>query len=339
MFTGIAILLLSFITASVITGRLIPFLRKRAMWDIPNDRSSHSTPTPRGGGIGILAGLTVGGCVAHVLGFPVMNWHLLTGIALIVVVGFVDDRKGLSGAIRLLSQVVAALIVLYGTTGLQQFPLPQPLNFDLGALGIPTAMLWIVAVTNIYNFLDGIDGYAGLQGIIAGLAIALLSEGTGGTLLGLSIAGSCLGFVLYNWHPAKVFMGDVGSATLGFLLAALPFQSDFRPGSGSVFVVAMCLWFFLADGVFTIVRRLMNGERIWAAHRSHIYQRLVQTGLRHDQVALRVMNVGAILSGLAVFLSRSTEPAAMWIVFVAAILSFLAYYFWLRGREKSLQTK
>src|SRR5206468_6921221 len=126
-----------------------------------------------------------------------------------------------------------------------------------------------------YIFLAGIDGHAGLQGAVAGLGVALLHTVGSFTTIGMAVCGACAGFLVHNWHPARIFMGDVGSATLGFILAAVPFQTSGRWRSDSVFFVALFLWFFLADGAFTVFRRLWRGEKVWEAHRTHLYQRLV----------------------------------------------------------------
>jgi UDP-N-acetylmuramyl pentapeptide phosphotransferase/UDP-N-acetylglucosamine-1-phosphate transferase len=132
-------------------------------------------------------------------------------------------------------------------------------------------------------------------------------------------------------------MGDVGSGALGFLLAALPFQLEPVLRSQSVLLITICLWFFLSDGVFTILRRLLRGEKIWDAHCSHLYQRLVRTGLRHDQVVLKVIGAAAVLAVLAVVSARVGEPGAWWSVFAAAVGSFLAYCWWTWSRERLLK--
>jgi UDP-N-acetylmuramyl pentapeptide phosphotransferase/UDP-N-acetylglucosamine-1-phosphate transferase len=207
------------------------------------------------------------------------------------------------------------------------------LDFELATLAVPVSLLWIVGVLNLYNFLDGIDGFAGLQAVVAGLGIALWGHGDI-AVVGFAIAGACAGFLLHNWHPAKIFMGDVGSGTLGFMLAALPFQLTPASRGDAMFVVAMCLWFFLSDGCFTIMRRLSRGEKIWEAHRSHLYQRLVKTGLRHDRVTLHVIGAAAVLSALAVVAARSGGVSSRWSVFAAAGASFFAYYCWTWARER-----
>jgi len=331
---SIIVLFVAFVTAWLATKALIPLLLNRGLMDVPNGRSSHHVPTPRGGGLGIIAGIMAGLFTGWLLEIPLLNWQLLVGAGIIALVGFVDDQiGGLPASVRFAVQFVAAGIVVYGNGGLNSLPLPEPLNISLGFLAIPIALLWLLAVTNIYNFLDGIDGFATVQGAIGGLAIAFLGDGLF-ISIGLAIAGACIGFALHNWHPAKVFMGDVGSGTLGFLLAALPFQ--LAPGSRSTAILAtvICLWFFLSDGVFTIARRLLNGERVWTPHRSHLYQRLVRTGLRHDQVVLKVIGGALILTALATLSARSGGASAWWLVIVVAVLSFLIYCRWTWEREK-----
>jgi UDP-N-acetylmuramyl pentapeptide phosphotransferase/UDP-N-acetylglucosamine-1-phosphate transferase len=330
----IAVLAVSFVASWLATKALIPLLRRRGMLDVPNSRSSHDIPTPRGGGVGIVFGLVVGAVTAGLAGMPLPGLELLAGALVMALIGFIDDRwGGLSAFARLALHLAVAAFVVYRTGGLVRLPLPEPLDVPLGLLAVPAALIWIVGVTNLYNFLDGIDGFAGLQGVVVGLAVAFLDEGGLFTVVGLTVAGACTGFLLHNWHPAKVFMGDVGSGTLGFLLAALPFQLEPAARSKAVFLITICLWFFLSDGVFTICRRLLRGEKIWDAHCSHLYQRLVKTGLRHDEVVLKVIGAAAVLAVLAVASARVGEPSAWWGVFAAALGSFLAYCWWTWSRE------
>jgi UDP-N-acetylmuramyl pentapeptide phosphotransferase/UDP-N-acetylglucosamine-1-phosphate transferase len=329
------VILVAFAVAWFATKLSIPVLIKRGSLDHPNHRSSHRIPTPRGGGIGIIAGIVAGLFTGWLLNIPWVSWQLLVGAGIMAVIGFVDDQfGGLPASIRFAVQLLAAGIVVYNTGGLASLPLPPPFNVPLGHLAIPIAVVWLLAVTNIYNFLDGIDGFAALQGVIGGFAIALLGEKVF-ISVGLSIAGACIGFALHNWHPAKVFMGDVASGTLGFLLAALPFQ--IRPDSRGTAILAtvICLWFFLADGTFTIFRRVARGERIWTAHRSHLYQRLVSTGLRHDQVVLKVTAGSLMLAILAVICAHSGQALAWWASTAAGVVAFVTYHHWTRYREST----
>jgi Fuc2NAc and GlcNAc transferase len=335
---GLVILVLAFVVAWAVTKLLIPVLQKKGVLDVPNARSSHAAVIPRGGGIGIVAGLVVGWLAAFLLGMSLPGIGLIAGTALIAAIGFLDDRAGsLSVQLRLLLQLVAAAIAVGQSGGLERLPLPEPLDIQLGIFATPVAVIWIVAVLNIYNFLDGIDGFAGVQGAIAGLAFALLGQSDLLTASGLAIAGACAGFLVHNWHPAKVFMGDIGSGTLGFVLGALPFQLSSTSRTNTMFAVFVCLWFFLSDGVFTMLRRLLRGERIWEAHRSHLYQRLVQAGMSHDKVVLKVTFAAAVFAALAVVAVRSAEASAQWGVLMAACGAFLAYYLWTAAREKTFQ--
>ncbi len=246
---------------------------------------------------------------------------------MVALVGLVDDvRGGIPILIRLCAQLGAAGLVVWGTGGLTHLPLPEPFRVELGLAAIPLTMFWIVGVTNVYNFLDGIDGYAATQGVIVGITFACLAPVGPIGLVGFAICGGCLGFLPYNWHRAKVFMGDVGSLSLGFLAASLPLQATGTFQADCVFATVLALWFFLADGTFTLTRRLLRGERIWDAHRSHLYQRLVLANRRHDQVA-RMMAMGAtILAALAIVAIRQGSSLLQWSALALAIALMLAFH-------------
>lgn len=329
----IFVLLTAFAVSWTATKVLIRILSQRGVLDIPNVRSSHKVPTPRGGGLGILAGLAAGCAAAALLSLSLPHPGILAGTALVAVTGALDDyTHRVSIGIRLLLQCLAAAMVVVPSGGLGQLPLPQPWDVPLGALGPPLAIVWIVGVTNVYNFLDGIDGFAASQAVIAGVAAATIFAAEG-SAIGLAIAGASGAFLLHNWHPARIFMGDVGSEALGFLLASLPFQLPEPARSRSLIAIALCLWFFLADGLFALLRRLCRGEKFWTAHRSHLYQRLVGTGLRQDEVVLAVSGLSLGVATLAVVAHRSGEPRQLWMALLAAAATFLFYVVWTSRRE------
>ncbi|MCX6352079.1 MAG: glycosyltransferase family 4 protein [Bacteroidetes bacterium] len=326
------------IISALTTKYLLSYLLKKQILDIPNDRSSHTIPTPRGGGIGIIAGVSI--CMA---GYAIgeKNYHLLLilGAALgIAIIGFVDDVKGgLNTGLRFLLQIIIALAVAYFLKPIEELPFPAPLNIHTGYLAYAVAVIWLVGVTNIFNFLDGIDGIAGIQGLITALAIALLMWGTALAVLGLVIAASCLGFLIYNWHPAKIFMGDVGSSFLGFLFAAIPFYVQMDEVRYDVFLaMAIFLWFFLIDGAFTMIRRMIKREKIWQAHRSHIYQRLVISGLKHSTVVLLMAGLYAILLLYFFGYYFKNETAHNWAPFIAGLILFGIYVAIAEYRERYL---
>ncbi len=328
------ILLSATLSSFVVTWMLVPILKQRGVLDVPNERSSHVTPTPRGGGIGILVGFVTGLAVANGLG-TTPEIDILLGMGIMAAIGLADDYLGgLLAGLRLLLQILAASIVVYRSGSMELLPLPEPLDLSLGWVSAPFTVLWIVGYANIYNFLDGIDGLAGLQGLIAGLAVAASAPAETG-VMGLAMAGGCAGFLVSNWHPAKIFMGDVGSGAIGFMFGALPVTlGDGLSTSRMAFSISIFLWFFLSDGSFTIFCRLLRGEKLWQAHRSHLYQRLVRTGLSHARVSATV-GVGSLLLSIpAVLAMRERSVIASWLTLLLAVAAFAIYYVFTRRRGR-----
>ena len=305
---------------------LIPYLKKKAFLDIPNERSSHTKVTPRGGGLGLLAGVIAGSITAFVLALPVPHYTFFIGLALMAGTSFADDRKSLPVIVRLSAHILAMGLVIWYTGGLKRLPFPGPLDFELGYFGFIISAIWIVSVINFFNFLDGIDGFAGSQAMIAGIALSIITWGGSVSVISTTIAIAAFGFLLYNWHPAKVFMGDVGSITLGFAFATLPFYSGNFKIEESVFSTAIFIWFFLADGAFTLIRRLLNKERIWEAHRSHLYQRLNKSGWPHHKIVCTVMSMAVCLIGIQVYFFK-TNQAINWISILSGAIFFVLYIF------------
>jgi len=334
----------AFIISALVNKFLLVFLDRRGMLDIPNERSSHVRPTPRGGGLGIIIGAVLCSTVyAIVTDDPKI--FLLVFISLVIgMVGWVDDiKKGLSAGFRIGIQFICSVVVIWIFKPIDILPLPAPLHIHLHFFGIIISVIWLVGITNIFNFLDGIDGYAGVQGFIAGLMLAILAWGTPIGFIGLFASLSCAGFLLFNWHPAKIFMGDVGSSFLGFLFAALPFYLT-DTGTSSLrtemfFATAIAIWFFLLDGTFTIFRRLYKKEKIWQAHRSHLYQRLVITGMSHSEVVITVCFFYSVLFAVTIFFG--IQPSAniiRWPVLIIGFILFFIYLAYTLMREKKVIT-
>jgi UDP-N-acetylmuramyl pentapeptide phosphotransferase/UDP-N-acetylglucosamine-1-phosphate transferase len=268
----------------------------RGALDVPNERSSHTRPTPRGGGLVIVAGFLIGLAVWLIQGGSLspraLGW--LAGAALVAGISFVDDLHALPAGPRLAAHGVGAVIL---TLAGAQNPVL-----------LPVAFLWIALVTNVYNFMDGIDGLAGSQAVIAGVALAIAGVLVGNPVVslgaGLLAAGSA-GFLVHNLPPARLFMGDVGSTFLGFNFAGLSLLGNLGVGGGRLPIEfgVVILAPFLFDSIVTLTRRIARGERWYAAHRSHYYQRLVVRGLSHAQVTglyagLAVLAAAAALGGL-----------------------------------------
>lgn len=306
--------------------------QRRRVFDIPNQRSSHSHPTPLGGGVGIVVVTLIAGAwyaASHPLDVAVRAYLIAAG--LIALIGWLDDLRALSSLVRLVCHVLGAVVLL--------------LNIDLASLavglGVPwwliavALLVWIVGLTNIYNFMDGIDGLAGVQGVVAGLWWTVAGTYLGlpsVTTLALSVAASTVGFLQHNWPPARIFMGDVGSTFLGYTFAALPLLGVRARGDWSLlFAGALPLFPFLFDGALTIVRRALQGENLFQAHRSHLYQRLVIQGKSHRAVS-SLYALYAALSGVAGFaIVTGRWPGA--VALVPLGLGTLLYAWVLRGDQ------
>ncbi len=278
------------------------WLRRRAILDHPNDRSSHAVPTPRGGGWGILLVLLPGWAALGVAP-PV-----LAAVIGLAAVSWLDDRRGLPPGPRLLAQTVAVLAGL-GTLGGDVLVFQGWLPWALDRAGAALCWLWFI---NLFNFMDGIDGLAGTEAamVAAGLALAASVAGLAGPLVtpALVLAGAALGFLVWNWQPAKVFMGDVGSIPVGFALGWLLLSAA---GAGLWPAALLLPLYFLTDATLTLLRRLAAGQRIWQAHREHFYQRAVQSGRSHAWVVATVLTANLGLVTLA-----TLAPALGWPVLV-----------------------
>jgi Fuc2NAc and GlcNAc transferase len=311
------------------TLALIPVLRSASVrWgllDHPNPRSSHRAVTPRAGGLALIASAAV--CVALTRPF----WAggrgaaaLLAGALIIGLAGALDDRIGLPPLPKFAFQLAAAVVCVGGTGGLARLPLPPPLDVALGPAGVFAAVLWIVAVVNFYNFLDGIDGLAGLQGVVTGVGVALADWHPLARLVGVSVAASCTAFLVFNWHPARIFLGDVGSGFLGYTFATLPLLASSDSRVEAILFVAMSLWLFLADATWTLGRRAARDARWHEAHREHLYQRLVILGSSQPIVAASVGAGSALMTVLALMAWKSGALRGAWWLVIVVGMALLA---------------
>lgn len=276
--------------------------------DHPNERSSHKKPTPSGGGLVIVVVALIALNATTYLTAGNLLIEFTIGALLIACVSLIDDFVHVHPLVRICVHGIAAALVVSGVGVYTKLELPVVGVFDLGWTGYVLTFLWIVWLINAYNFMDGIDGIAALQAVVSGAGLAAV--GTFFSLndvvfSGLVISASALGFLVHNWHPAKIFMGDVGSAFLGYSLAALPLILVGRIGvfDNRVPIIAVALvWLFVFDAVLTLGYRVVRREKVWQPHRKHIYQRLVVAGLPHHVVTL-VYGAGAMLSVFSIVLA------------------------------------
>ena len=270
--------LLVFISASIGTYFIREIAIKKELLDHPNERSSHTIPTPKGGGLAIIVTFYIS-LSYHFFTHAIdqkLFFALLSALP-VIVVSLIDDFHPLSAKIRFGLQFFSAISALYALGGVETF------NFSLFSIsGIwlnIIALFGIVWMTNLYNFLDGIDGYAAGEALFVALAIFLLFGNTLTLILALSVAG----FLLFNWHKASIFMGDVGSAPLGFIFAVLMLYDANSPHFLAWLILLSLFWF---DATYTLIRRALNREKLSQAHKKHLYQRLNQAGFSHDKVVL-----------------------------------------------------
>lgn len=274
-----------------LTGALRHYALRTQLLDLPNARSSHSQPTPRGGGLAIVVSFNLALLVAWWLGGVASKFAAAAGVGglLIAAVGFLDDRHNLPARWRFLVHLVAAGLALWWLDGFPSLPLFD-LELSFGWFGIPLGMLCIVWLLNLYNFMDGIDGIAGVEAatVAAGAGLLLWLHGDAAMAgVMLLLAAAVLGFLAWNWPPARIFMGDVGSAYLGFVLGVMALATS-ADGLLNLWVWLILLAVFIADATLTLLRRLLRGERWYEAHRTHAYQHASRRFGSHRKVTLAV---------------------------------------------------
>jgi UDP-GlcNAc:undecaprenyl-phosphate/decaprenyl-phosphate GlcNAc-1-phosphate transferase len=270
--------------------------------DHPNERSLHTAPIPRTGGLGILFGVSAAWALAGAP-VPLTVW---AGMLLLLAVSFVDDLRDMPILARFSAHLIAAVLVIW------------PLAGELGPIGIVFVVISIGWMTNLYNFMDGSDGLAGGMALFGFGAYGLAAwfGGAGGTaMLNFCVAASAAAFLLFNFHPARIFMGDVGSIPLGFLAAALGLDGWAR-GLWNWWFPFLVFSPFAVDATATLLRRALRREKFWQAHREHFYQRLVQMGFGHRGTALAEYALMAVTAASGLWGIR--QPAAMQALLLAA---------------------
>lgn len=304
MWLVISIVLTAFFVALLGVGWLARSRAAQLALDEPNARSLHITPVPRTGGIGLLLGAAAGWAWVA----PHFSWLFWTALILLITVSLLDDVRGLSAAVRLAIHLLAALLMALALPVLRE--------------SLPLFVIAVLAIgwmCNLYNFMDGSDGLAGgmaVSGFLVYATAAWLSGSTQFALLNLAVTAAAAGFLVHNFHPARIFLGDAGAVPLGFLAAA--------------FGIIGCLqqdwpwWFpllvfspFIVDASVTLARRLLSGARVWEAHRDHYYQRLVQLGLGHRGTAIAEYAL-MVSCGIAALWAASLDGHLRLVVLAAA---------------------
>ena len=319
------VVVIVFVASFVGTGLILRLLKSQAILDHPNERSSHVTPTPKGGGIAVVAAV-LAGWVGISWDTPAAAISLSVAAAALALAAFswLDDLKGLSPLWRLLGQGVAVAFVLSFTPSVKPFfggLLPGALD------GLAAGLLWLWFI-NLFNFMDGIDGLAGVETAALGLGIALVAAAAGMSpafvIYGLALLAGALGFLWWNWHPARIFLGDVGSVPLGFLIGWLLLVLAKNGHWQAALILPL---YYLADATITLIRRFLRGEKVWQAHREHFYQQAVIRGLSHADVVRHVLALNLVLVLLAV----AAAAGWGWVSLIGAVIAVSWLLFFLGG--------
>lgn len=312
---------------------LIRYLIDKDMLDHPNDRTLHQGAVPRGGGIVIAMSLLLSLLILALLGDRLLFFG---GLALLMLgwtsLAWCDDRQDLSPRFRLVVQAVLAVLTVAVFGWVDHIE-----GLSLGWFGAVLTVLGIIWMTNLYNFMDGMDGLAASQGIVASITLGFwfyMAANIELAIACLVVASSSYGFLLWNWKPAKIFMGDVGSITLGAFFATIILIAANRHDFP---VISLLLIFtvFIADASITIVLRALRGEKVWLPHRSHFYQRLANIGIAHAKIvsAAIVMMLLCSLIGTMTVLYRDMIIVGLLVV-LALVFAAVSAVIWLESRHR-----
>ena len=335
-----AIVVAALLLAMVVTMVSMPLVRRLAVRmgaiDMPgvagtdSERHLHTTPTPRMGGLAIFLGF-----YCSMAAFVTINPQqsaMLLGAAVIVLLGMVDDVRGLSAKVKLAVQIVAAVIAVSGGSVINYVSVPTWISesghLNLGWLSVPVTVVWIVLITNAVNLIDGLDGLAcGVSTIssMTMLVIALTVAEPDVALLMAALAGGCIGFLPYNLNPAKIFMGDTGSTFLGFILATVSIEGLFKSYAIISFAVPfLMLGLPIFDTCFAILRRVSHGQSPMAPDRGHIHHRLIDMGFNQKQAVAVLYVISAILGLSAVVLTTTNVVRAMVVLMALCVAGGMA---------------
>jgi len=324
--------LITLLGSGVMTGLVLGwFLRTDSVFlskDEPSSRGLHDHVVPRGGGLAIFGCVAIAGVMAHLLQSSInVDLDLLAIVSLtgIGVMGFLDDRFSLGVGLRLIAGLTLTTLLAVGSIGdhsLVLFGQTFDWSFGVVLLAGTIGLFWLM---NLFNFMDGADGVAGVQGLIASGALAIWFAASGQeflAVLNVGLAGACFGFLWFNWAPARVFMGDVGSLALGAWFGAMSLIGVSESGlPAEAFLILLGVFVF--DATLTLVHRLLKRKRITQAHREHLYQKLILAGWSHGKVAVLIGAMAFVAAVLATLVVWNPEHG-LWF-FLVALVMLLGY--------------
>ena len=315
-----------------LTGLLRRYALSNSLIDIPNERSSHFTPTPRGGGVSIVVAFQVGSIFLWIMSIlDNMVFVGLSGAGLIIaIIGFIDDHGHIAARWRLLGHFSAASWLVFWLGGLPLL-IVFGSSVDFGWAGHVLAVIVLVWLLNLYNFMDGIDGMAGIEALsstlVAGFLFIFVFDNQDMAILNLLMSSAVIGFLIWNFPPAKIFMGDAGSGFLGLMLGALALYGA-HVASQMFWVWLILLGVFVVDATYTLIRRLLRGDKVYEAHRSHAYQYASRKFGSHLPVTISVLLINLFwLTPWSVFVALGMLDGMSGMIFSYIPLLWLAWYF------------
>ncbi len=325
---------MAFLCSAWLTHRFLDPSSRFHVLDHPNERSLHSRPTPRGGGLAIVIGITLG-AMLFVVWYPLSAAALWIGLAVLLVaaVSFIDDCHPLPPAIRLAVHIAAAALVIGSDFVQSAHDMPSVSAVLLTAVTVILVLFYIVWMINLYNFMDGMDGFAGGMAVF-GFGTFVVMGWTAGhdafLAVSLIITTASAGFLFFNFPPARIFMGDVGSSTLGLLAATLSLWGV-RYGVFPFWIALLVFSPFIVDATATLFLRLLRGDKIWQAHKIHFYQQLVQAGWGHRKTVLieYAIMAGCGITALVCVRASTTVQAVMlscWTLFYLIFFRWISRY-------------
>jgi len=322
----------AFLTSYLLTPPVKQFAERVGAIDVPRDaRRVHDHPIPRMGGLAIFIGFVLAVLLFVNISTPVLG--MLLGTVIIAVMGAVDDIVSLRPGVKLLGQIAAAAVAIRCGLVFEHISNPnflaQETFIEVGWLSVPLTMLWIVGCTNAVNLIDGLDGLAVGVSAISSLTMLVVSlfvsEPAVSIILG-ALVGACVGFMPYNLNPAKIFMGDVGSQMLGFVLSTVSIMGLFKLHAIITFIVpVLAMAVPLTDTVFAFVRRILRGQSPFHADRGHLHHRLLAMGMSQKQAVAVIYGISAVLGLIAVLLTGENVALRIVCVVLALVVSLTVW--------------
>lgn len=316
-------ILICFIVSLLLTPFIKKFAIKIGATDKPNERKVHKEIMPRMGGLAIYISFILG----SYLFIPsyIKVWTIIVGVTIIVIIGMLDDIFCLSAKVKFIGQIIAALVPVIVGIRIDYITVPSGEVISFGILDIPITLFWIIAITNAINLIDGLDGLAAGVSCIAIITISALSLSMGSPLaplLGVILLGSTLGFLVFNFHPAKIFMGDTGSLLLGYMISVLSIIGLTKSAAiFSLIIPIIILAVPIIDTTFAIIRRIIRKKPISSPDKFHLHHNLIRLGFTHRQAVILMYLLSGMFSLAAILFTKATIWGAS--VLIAMLLIFI----------------